>query len=106
MLSRSQLLEATMSADKVLATLNKAILQTIDQEICEKDKEKRRMLWHKELALRRMKREWIKSKQPRVEEPDDKTELVEIIEIPDEQKLPELEDGVKEFDAMHDEKCW
>lgn len=89
-------------ADKILTTLNRAILQTIDEEIMERDRLKRNYLWHKELALRRMRREWLKSKQPRVEEPEEgevKKEVVEIEEIsePEEKRIPDLDDDIEDL---------
>lgn len=68
---------------KMSKMLDHWIVQCINKQLLERDEEKKKILWHKELALRRMKREWLKSMEPRVEEPGPK-ELVEIIDVEDE----------------------
>lgn len=83
-----------LNSKKLSSILDRWILMCINKQLMETDKAKKEILWHKELALRRMKREWLKSLGPRVEEPGMK-ELVEIIEIEDEppkKKAPEVID--------------
>lgn len=77
---------------KLSSMLDRWIMQCINRQLLETDEEKKKIYWHKELALRRMKREWMKSLEPRVEEPGMK-ELAEIIEVEDEppkKKEPEV----------------
>ena len=81
-----------LDSKKLSAMLDRWILLCINKQMEETDRKKKEILWHKELALRRMKRVWLKSLEPRVEEPGMK-ELAEIIEIEDEppkKKAPEI----------------
>ena len=59
-------------------------------------KEEREREWKRELILRRMLRTMIEASLPRVEEPDDEKEIVEIIDVSD------VEEGVKREDSVED----